>query len=112
MASRTGGPTRKERPQPAPVASELVIEEGALRLTHYLFRYPAKFHPPVVRALIEKYTEPGDVILDPFCGSGTLLVEAATMNRRSIGLDIDPVAVAVTNAKVHRYAAHHLQANA
>lgn len=79
------------------------------RLTHYQFRYPAKFHPPVVRALLERYTEPNQLVLDPFCGSGTLLVEAATMGRRSIGVDIDPVAVMVSAAKIHRYSAHHLR---
>ena len=82
------------------------------RLTHYLFRYPAKFHPPVARALVERYTELGQVVLDPFCGSGTLLVEAATLSRGSIGTDIDPLAVAVTNAKVHRFDASKLRASA
>lgn len=73
------------------------------RLTHHLFRYPAKFHPPVVRHLIEEYTSPADTILDPFCGSGTLLVEAAVKGRSAIGVDIDPLAVFVSRAKTHRY---------
>ena len=33
------------------------VENRTDRLTHYMFRYPAKFHPPVVRALIHGYTE-------------------------------------------------------
>ena len=73
------------------------------RLTHYLFRFPAKFHPPIARALIEAYTQPGDVVLDPFCGSGTLLVEASMLGRHSIGIDVDPVAAYVSSVKVHRY---------
>lgn len=72
-------------------------------LTHYLFRYPAKFHPPVARELIERYSEPGDRVLDPFCGSGTLLVEALTMGRRAVGTDIDPLAIFSTKVKTHRY---------
>src|SRR5689334_2972771 len=68
-------------------------------LTHRLFRYPAKFHPPVAAALIEQFSSPGDLILDPFVGSGTTLVEAAVRGRRSIGTDIDPLAVAVSRAK-------------
>jgi hypothetical protein len=81
----------------------LRIEPQPDRLTHYLFRYPAKFHPPVVRTLLERYTSPRDVVLDPFCGSGTLMVEAAVTGRHSIGIDVDPIAVRVANAKTHRY---------
>ena len=69
------------------------------RLTHYLFRYPAKFHPPVARTLIEKFTDADDVILDPFCGSGTLLVEGVLLGRKIIGIDVDPVAVFVSRVK-------------
>jgi hypothetical protein len=69
------------------------------RYTHYLFRFPAKFHPPVVRRLLDIYSKPGDVVLDPFCGSGTLLVEAALMKRDAIGVDIDPVASFIATVK-------------
>src|ERR1700680_749490 len=82
------------------------------RLTHYLFRFPAKFHPPVVQALLAQHTTPGQCVLDPFCGSGTLLVEAARMERHSIGLDVDPIAAAVAEAKVHRYSSCELRASA
>ena len=74
-------------------------EFGRARLTHYLFRYPAKFHPPVARKLIEEFSREGELILDPFCGSGTLLVEAQRAGRRSIGIDIDPVAAFVSRVK-------------
>ena len=84
--------------------------ESFARLTHYLFRYPAKFHPPVVRSLIAKYTFPGEAILDPFVGSGTLLLEALVTGRAAVGLDIDPVAVAISAAKSHRYRPSALRA--
>lgn len=80
------------------------------RLTHYLFRYPAKFHPPIARALIEEFSEPKATVLDPFCGSGTLLVEAATMDRYGIGIDVDPVAVEVAMVKSFRYDISQLEA--
>lgn len=82
------------------------------RLTHYLFKYPAKFHPPVVRHLIEQYSKSADVILDPFCGSGTLLIEAAVSGRSAIGTDIDPLAVFITRVKTHRYNMEALHAAA
>ena len=85
--------------------------EDAPRLTHYLFRFPAKFHPRVVHSLLRSYTEVGQTVLDPFCGSGTLLVAAAAEGRNAIGTDIDPVAAFVSSVKTHRYRSGHLQAS-
>jgi len=76
--------------------------ESHSRLTHYLFRYPAKFHPPVARALIEQFSSPGDLVLDPFCGSGTVFVEAMTLNRNCVGVDVDPVAAFIARVKTQR----------
>jgi adenine-specific DNA methylase len=78
-------------------------ETATPKLTHQLFRYPAKFHPPVVAKLLEQYTRPGDLVFDPFPGSGTALVEAMIRGRRSVGSDIDPVAAVVSPAKTRRY---------
>ena len=46
------------------------------------------------------FTKEGDLILDPFCGSGTTLVECTHMGIPAIGLDINPLAVYITNAKL------------
>lgn len=88
---------RSSRPRKLAFSSDA----AAGRLTHHLFRFPAKFHPPVVRALLERYTEKGSSVLDPFCGSGTLLVEATISGRRSTGTDVDPLAVFVSAVKAH-----------
>jgi len=69
-------------------------------LTHGYHRYPAKFIPQIVSRLIEKYTSPGDLIVDPFGGCGTTFVESKLMCRPSIGVDINPVAVLITKAKI------------
>jgi len=69
------------------------------KFTHYLFRFPAKFHPPALRCLIDRFSHPGDRLLDPFCGSGTLLVEAVVMGRPAVGIDIDPVASFMSRVK-------------
>jgi hypothetical protein len=82
---------------------DLPSDPPALKLTHYLFRYPAKFHPPVAAALVRRFTRPGDVVLDPFVGSGTLLLEGALLDRTMVGVDVDPVAVAIASAKTRRY---------
>lgn len=81
---------------------------AAPRLTHYLFRFPAKFHPPVVHSLIRSYTTAGQTLLDPFCGSGTLLLAAVVDGRNATGSDVDPVAVFVSGIKTHRFRPRHL----
>ena len=69
-------------------------------ITHGYHRYPAKFIPQIVSRLVEKYTKPGDLVVDPFGGCGTTLVESKVMCRPSIGVDINPVAVLITKAKI------------
>jgi len=69
-------------------------------VTHGYHRYPAKFIPQIVARLAEKYTQEGDLIVDPFGGCGTTLVESKLMGRSSIAVDINPVAVLITKAKI------------
>jgi len=69
------------------------------RLTNYLFKFPAKFHPPVVRWALGKYGRRGSPVLDPFTGSGTTQVEAMARGIPSVGVDIDPVACLMARAK-------------
>lgn len=54
----------------------------------------------VVRALIEQHTQPGETVLDSFCGSGTTLVEALATGRRAIGVDLNPMAVFITQVTI------------
>lgn len=61
--------------------------------------HPARFISQVPSLLIQRLTREGDTVLDPFCGSGTTLVEAKRLNRNSIGIDINPVSVLVSRAK-------------
>jgi DNA modification methylase len=52
--------------------------------------HEARFPDEIPRRLIRLLSDPGDVILDPFAGSGTTLRVAADLGRRWIGFEIDP----------------------
>lgn len=86
------------------VGDTLSIPEGlrTIPCTHGLHRFPGKFIPNLPRFLLRTTLKKrkGCTILDPFCGSGTTLVEAALEGRPFVGFDIDPLAVAIANAKV------------
>ena len=68
-------------------------------LTHDFYRYPPRFSPAFARAAIEAFTRPGDMVLDPFVGAGTTLVEALALGRDAIGIDISQLAEFVATAK-------------
>ena len=67
--------------------------------THGFHNYPAMFIPQVARKLILAFSEEGDLVCDIFCGSGTTLVESSLLNRNSIGIELNPLAVLITRAK-------------
>jgi len=83
----------------------LQIPEGidTVLCTHGIHRFPGKFIPNLPRYLIREYLaeRPSKLICDPFCGSGTTLVEAALEGRTFLGIDVDPLAVLVSEAKVN-----------
>ena len=62
--------------------------------------YPAKFIGDIPRALIETLPIPrGTAVLDPFCGSGTTLMEAQRAGVNSIGIDLNPIACLISRVK-------------
>ncbi|MDX6270024.1 MAG: hypothetical protein QOD28_1247 [Acidobacteriota bacterium] len=76
-------------------------------LTHNFHPYPAKFVPQIPQKVIQALTKRGDIILDPFCGSGTSLVEASLLNRHSIGFDLNPIAGLISRVKTTPLTNHH-----
>ena len=68
----------------------LFISRDQRSYTHGIHKYPAKFFPELPRWIIQRYSQPGDLILDPFMGSGTTNLEALLLERPSVGVDIDP----------------------
>ena len=68
-------------------------------LTHGLHEYPARMIPQIAKRLILTYSKRRGNILDPFCGSGTTLVEARLAQRYSVGIDVNPFAVLLAKVK-------------
>ena len=78
-------------------------------LTHNVHRYSGKFIPQIAGRAIDLLTKPGDLVLDPFCGSGTTLLESAIRGRNSIGYDLNPLAVLITQVKITPVESRQLQ---
>ena len=71
-------------------------------LTHPFHSYPARLHPATARILVDVIghgARRGAAILDPFCGSGTVLVETRAAGLRAIGVDLNPLAIFIARAK-------------
>lgn len=68
--------------------------------THGLFPYRGKFHPQLIKGILNILkVQPGDVVLDPMCGSGTLNVEASIIGIDSIGIEKSPFCVLMSRVK-------------
>jgi hypothetical protein len=76
--------------------------ETAETLTHPFHAYPARMHPATAKVLVDFVGEGAShaqPLVDPFCGSGTVLVEARAAGLRALGIDLNPLAVLVARAK-------------
>ncbi|HXW93111.1 MAG TPA: class I SAM-dependent methyltransferase [Terriglobales bacterium] len=78
------------------------------RLTHNIHRYSGKFIPQIAARAISLLTAPGELVLDPYCGSGTTLLEALLLGRRALGFDLSPLAVLIARTKVTPVSTHDL----
>src|SRR5438477_11346196 len=70
---------------------------------HALHPYLGKFIPQLVDVFLNRYFRPGQVVYDPFVGSGTTLVEALTFGCDGIGVDISLFNCLLTRVKTARY---------
>ena len=69
--------------------------------THYLnASYRGNFAPEIARNVILRYSKLGELVLDPFCGSGTTLIEAKLLKRNFIGTDVNPNAVLLSRNRL------------
>jgi DNA modification methylase len=76
---------------------DIAKTKDEIRLHH-----PAMFPMELCRRLIEIYTKKGDVILDPFMGSGSAIIVARDMERKGIGFDINPEFVNIAKKRLYQ----------
>ena len=67
--------------------------------THNFYRYPARFSPTFAATAIRCFSRPGELVLDPYMGGGTVVVESLAAGRRVVGNDLNSLAVFVASAK-------------
>ncbi len=84
------------------------IDNSTSYYTHGLHPYPAKFTPQMINTYIINYSKEYDNIIDPFCGSGTTLVESIVNNRYAYGIDLNPIAYIISKAKTNLYTSEHI----
>jgi DNA methylase len=66
---------------------------------HSMCSYLGSFPPPLANYFIRYFTKNGDIVFDPFAGRGTTPLEARILNRKSIATDLNPIALALCEAK-------------
>jgi DNA modification methylase len=71
--------------------------------SHNFHSFPAKFPPQLPKKFILNLTSERDVVLDPMVGSGTTVIEGLFNNRKTIGFDIDPLAIMISKVKATSY---------
>ncbi len=111
--SHVGGPT--EPRGDAKVSAELVrafaVSEAEADLgrahVHGFHSYPARLHPVIAARLLATFAATGATTLDPFCGSGTVVVEARLRGLRARGTDINPLALRLAELKARGGPASH-----
>jgi len=68
-------------------------------LTHEFYPYPGRFSPRFARAAILAFSKPGDIVLDPYMGGGTTVVEALANERHAVGVDINSLSLFLARVK-------------
>ena len=91
---------------------DILKEAETTKHVHRLHPYKGKFIPQLVEYFLDEHTDDfkkqvyfkkGDIILDPFCGSGTALVQANELGMHAVGIDVSSFNSQISNVKVGKY---------
>lgn len=98
-----------------PMVVETLVNEfwtSRQRAAHSLHEisYRACFKPQLPRFFIERFTEPGNVVYDPFMGRGTTVLEAALLGRSPLGCDVNPLSAILAGPRLAPPALHDIHA--
>jgi DNA modification methylase len=86
-------------PAPEPRGAPSPDDDVDRTHVHGFHTYPARMHPATAAGLVRVVAPEGGTVLDPFCGSGTVLVESLVSGRAAIGTDLNPLAVRLSRLK-------------
>jgi hypothetical protein len=104
--SQTSGPVSMRGDREVATALAEVMREAERgepdRWTHGFHVYPARMHPAIARAACARWVERGMTVLDPFCGSGTVALEAMAAGGKVVAADLNPLAIRLAKLKCTR----------
>jgi DNA modification methylase/ribosomal protein S27AE len=95
LDSRLGPGVRREK---GPISR--VVQAKPHSPVYTMHKYWARRPHNVFYELISHYSEPGDIVLDPFCGGGVTVVESLRLRRKVVGVDLNPLATYITEMEV------------
>lgn len=100
--SRTLSPTRRLNDLDGSTWAKFSLSVWAISKSksERTLHHPAIFPLELCQRLVRMFSMPKDLIIDPFCGSGTTLVAAHELGRRGVGLDINPQFVDMSNRRL------------
>lgn len=83
-------------------AQYVILQQNPNEYSHSYFKYPCKFIPEIPRWFLKKYINKNDIILDPFSGSGTTVLESSIRGIKSVGIEISKLSQLLAKVKTYK----------